>query len=155
LFDGTTVRRVADTSTPIPQGTGNFNQFDIHPVVSGGNVAFLATGAGMQQGIYLYDGTTLKKIVDRESPIPDGTGNFLGFVGSPVMSGNHVAFFGFGSAGGGIYLFNGSTLIRVADGNTPVPGGGVGNFSGFGSVAISSGNVLIDGFGPSFNQEGV
>lgn len=155
LFDGTTLIKVADTSTAIPDGSGTFVTFDIHPVVSDGYVAFRAKGSGTQEGIYLYDGATLRTVADRETPIPDGVGKFLAFVGSPVLSGNHVAFFGAGSGGGGFYLFNGSNLVRVADGNTPVPPGGLGNFFGFASVAISDGNVLIDASGSSFGHEGV
>jgi len=163
LFDGTSLIKVADTNTAIPGGTGLFTTFASPPVISGTHVAFFGRGSEGQEGIYLYDGAAVTKVVDRNTPIPDGTGNFLGFGGDfflgphAAISGNNVAFLGFGSEGGGIYLFNGATLIRVADGNTPVPPGGLGNFSGFSSssVAISSDNVLFEGFPQIFNHSGV
>ncbi len=163
-FDGTTLSKVADTNTVIPGGVGNFTEFgsppffDSPPLTSGNNVVFEAVGSGGQQGIYLFDGSTLSKVADTNTPIPGGTGNFSSFSVFSISGGN-IAFFGSGSGEGGIYLFNGATLTKVADGNTPIPPGGAGNFDGFlsdvGSVAISGSNVVFDGFGSSFGQEGI
>jgi len=138
LFDGGTLLRVADTNTPIPEGTGTFS-FTEGNAISGRRVAFfggqLPSG---HHGIYLFDGSTLRRIVDTTTPIPNGTGNFSN-MGSPLISADHVAFV----AGGGIYLFDGHTLRRVADQSTPIPNG-TGNFTnGFYLPMISGNNLLV------------
>jgi hypothetical protein len=69
----------------------------------------------------------LSKVVDTNTPIPGGSGNFNYFL-PMAISGDNVAFEGEGSSGQhGIYLFNGTTLIKVADFSTPIPSGS-GNF---------------------------
>ena len=95
-------------------------------------------------GIYLFNGTTLTKLADYNTPIPGGSGNFTTF-SDPVISGNDVAFWGGGSAQVGIYLFDGTTLSKVADTNTPVPGVS-GNFAGFFEPVIDNGKVAFLGF---------
>jgi hypothetical protein len=81
-------QRVADTSTPIPGGSGNFTGFG-NVSISATDVAFLAVGANGQQGIYDVTGGKLVKVVDR-SDILNGraiTGlNFSpsGLFGDPV-----------------------------------------------------------------------
>ena len=72
--------RVADRSTPIPDGTGNFTDF-YWLALSGTNVLFGASGSSghgriISQGLYLFDGTALLRVADTNTPIPDGTGNF-------------------------------------------------------------------------------
>ena len=154
LFDGTALTKVADTNTAIPGGSGNFTEFELAPLISGSNVVFSARGSGDQRGIYLFDGSAIRAVADRNMAIPGGAGTFETF-GPPVISGSNVAFFGTRPGGGGIYLFNGTTLTKVADRSTAVPPGGVATFSGFGAVAISGTNVVFDGFGPGFGQEGI
>ncbi len=62
LYDGLTVRRIADNSTPIPGGTGNFVNFSAH-TISGQHVAVLATGSGGQRGVYIDRGHGLEKVL--------------------------------------------------------------------------------------------
>ena len=62
---------VADTNTLIPNGTGNFSDFDSVGSLNGGNVAFLGYGSGDQVGIYLYTAGMLDKIIDANN-ILDG-----------------------------------------------------------------------------------
>jgi hypothetical protein len=146
LFNGITLDKIADTNTPIPDGSGNFAGFAWW-VLSGGNAAFYATGSSGQNGIYFFNGTTLSKVADPNTPIPDGSGNFIEVL-YPVISGGNVAFLGIGpSDQRGIYLFNGTSLIKVADLNTPVPGGS-GNFVDLWSPPVISGsNVAFLGMG--------
>jgi hypothetical protein len=153
-FDGTALGKVADTHTDIPGGVGMFTRFGSPPLISGNTVVFEGFGSGGQHGIYAFDGTTLAKVVDTNTPIPGGNGNFSDFF-SFAASGTRVAFFGSGSQPGGVYLFDGASLTKVADTKTPLPPGGVGNFSGFGSVAISGPDVVFDAVGESFGQEGI
>jgi len=115
---GDPVRPIADLSTLIPGGAGNFTGFTDLALAAIPNepirVAFSGTGAG-QAGIYLYDsaipGEPVQPIADLSTPIPGGTGLFTGF-SSVSVSSEHTAFLGLGSAGQkGIYLA--STLTKV------------------------------------------
>ena len=136
------LRKVADLNTPIPGGSGNFTGFD-RPSISGDSVAFAGTGV-ICQGIFFFNGATLDKVADLNTPIPGGSGGFTGFKSWGVSGGN-VAFWGLGVSGQqGIYLFNGHTLIRVADRNTQIPGGS-GSFSGFSPPSINGSNVAFRG----------
>jgi hypothetical protein len=147
LFNGSTLRQLVNIGTPIPGGLGYFTGFD-DPVISGNNVAFHASGESGKEGIYLHDGTNLSKVVDLNTPIPEGSGNFAGFY-PPLISGNNVAFHGFGESEEGIYLYNGISLSKVVDLNTPIPEGS-GNFSFiWGLHGISGGNVVFQAFGQS------
>ena len=157
LYDGTTSVKVADLNTPIPDGSGNFTGF-YHPNfrISGRNMVFRAGGSGAQFGIYLFNGTSLSKVADPNTPIPGGSGNFTNFTEDPVISGGNVAFFGEGSSGQGIYLFNGTTLSKVADQNTPIPDGS-GNFTFFpttSQISVSGSSVVFLGNGDS-GQQGI
>ena len=52
----------------------------------------------MEEGIYLFDGTSLARVADLTTLIPGGTGPFTGF-SAPVLSGANVAFRGSGEPG--------------------------------------------------------
>jgi len=76
LFDQGVLNRIADTSTAIPNGVGNFMNFS--PIsLDSGNFAFVV-GENNQKGIYTNLGGSLRKVVDRNTAIPSGTGNFTG-----------------------------------------------------------------------------
>ncbi|HLH56320.1 MAG TPA: choice-of-anchor R domain-containing protein [Verrucomicrobiae bacterium] len=137
--------RIADTSTAIPGGTGNFAAFQNAPDFSGSGAAFVGSGAGGQQGIYTVAvitppqvGSPLR-IADTITAIPGGNGSFTSFPSGPALSGSEVAFIGNGSgAQQGLYTVAvitppqvGSPL-RIADTSTAIPGGS-GNFTAFGS----------------------
>ena len=99
----------------------------------------------------------LTKVVDTSTPIPGGLGNFTYFLyGSPppyTVNGDNVAFHAGGeSEQDGIYLFKGTTLIKVADTNTPIPGGSE-NFAYFSTPVVSGGNVAF--WGSNAEQEGI
>src|SRR4051794_36626228 len=66
---------VADTNTAIPGGTDNFAATGA-PAVSGGVVTFRGTGSSGQQGLYSGSGGALTRLVDLNTAIPGGTGNF-------------------------------------------------------------------------------
>ena len=158
------LNRVADLSTPIPGGSGNFTSLDISANLSGSNVALQGFGSSGQQGIYFFDGSVLRRVADLDTAIPGGGGDFTSLA-FPMLSGGNVALGGVGSSGQeGIYLFDGDALSRVADLNTAVPAGS-GNFTsllfptpGGGSSlplpALSGRNVAFLGFGSS-GQEGI
>src|SRR5438132_45625 len=89
---------VSDTATPIPGGTGTFLNFLGAPSLSAGNVAFVATGAGDQAGVYVsYPGAPILPVADTSTAIPGGVGNFVSYPPGPVISGGNVVFVGNGS----------------------------------------------------------
>jgi hypothetical protein len=157
--------RMADTSTAIPNGSGNFVSFQ-PPSVSGSSVAFLGIGSGANSGIYTANagGGSLTRAVDTNTPIPSGFGNFIGFfTGGPVaVSGSTVVFRGDGNdfptgiTQIGIYTVStsGGTVTRVADKNTPVPGGS-GNFTGMSNQSLSGSTVAFSGGSNSQLDRGV
>jgi hypothetical protein len=153
IDDGATLDAVADTTTPVPGGTGTFNLF-VGADVSDGKVAFRASAEG-SSGIYIDDGVTLDVVADTSTAVPGGTGTFDSF-GSPSIDGAMVAFKG-GFPGSGIYIGDGVTLDVVADTTTQVPGG-TGNFDGFLSgivPSISGGDVAFEGLSEGSSTNGI
>jgi hypothetical protein len=78
-----TFTRIADTSTPIPNGTGAFTSFlVVTPSVSGSTVAFYGAGSGNQRGIYSspIGGGTLTVVADVTTAIPNGTATLVVFL---------------------------------------------------------------------------
>ena len=71
LFADGALSRVADRSTPIPDGTGTFTEL-AEPVLSGGKVAFRVLGSSGQAGIYSFAGSGLSRVADRNTTVPGG-----------------------------------------------------------------------------------
>jgi uncharacterized delta-60 repeat protein len=105
---------IANLSTPIPGGTGNFTGFSALSVAnasvsnpSSTRVAFIGAGAG-QAGVYSCDLATpvdpCQPIANLTTTIPGGMGTFAGFDAVSASLG-HVAFLGQGASGqAGIYV---------------------------------------------------
>ena len=72
---GYVVEKIADTSTPLPAGTGAFAAFGV-PSIDGGTVAFRADGDMGQKGVYALVGNTLTKVANLDTPVPGGGGQF-------------------------------------------------------------------------------
>jgi len=113
-----TFTKVADSSTPVPGGSGNFAGFNFEPSLDRGNVAFQGSGSSFgQQGIYTDIGG-LGVVADTSTAIPGGSGNFVS-TNRPSLDGGDVAFKGFGSIGTsgdhGIYTDIGGSLMKVVD----------------------------------------
>jgi hypothetical protein len=156
---GASVRRVADTMTDIPEGTGKFTEFPPSRTVRSvaftkGNLVFVGKGTDGQQGVYLYvtDAVPpLRVIADTTTTeIPEGTGMFTEFCGVSI-DGEAVAFRGRGSGGqAGIYMTQGGALRRVADTNTRLPGREE-SFRTFNCVTALEGNIVaFEGDRPGF-----
>jgi hypothetical protein len=157
-----------DGATAIPGGTGNFTSLPRGPSLSGSSIAFYGAGSGGQQGIYVQNRLIPSdpiRIADLNTPIPNGSGNFLSFAGEPaiptdpiipsdpLISGDNVVFYGAGSDGQrGIYGLINSSRLRVADTSTAIPGGS-GNFTGFTRPGIPP-NPIISGENAVFYAEG-
>ena len=171
--------RVADLNTAIPAGAGNFTGFTGSPAVSGENLAFVATGAGSQQGVYrvlqigppIFPGGPASiigppiKVADTATAMPGSADSFQ-FFQSVSMDRSVVsaalAFVGGGTVGGvpmkGVYTAIAGPPIKVADSATLIPAGS-GMFSDFGAVAFdpdAAGNPITAflGFG-SAGQQGI
>jgi cysteine-rich repeat protein len=146
-----TFRKVVDTNTPIPGGTGSFTQLDREPSIRGGDVAFRGAGEAGQIGVYTEVAGLLGVVADTSTAIPGGSGNFTDIgttfgTGSVSFDGLSVAFRGLGSSGqDGIYTNEGGTLRVVADTTTAIPGG-AGNFVGFyKDASIDAGSIALVG----------
>jgi hypothetical protein len=151
-------RKIADTTTLIPSGTGTFISFT-DAAYDGQNVLLLANGASGQAGVYLWNGSTLTALADVGSTIPNGGGTFTGFSRISIDAGN-VAFVATGSMKDGVYTTVGGGLRKVADVGTLMPGS-TASFTQFTfstDVAVDGSNVYFDAMGTdgaSVFQEGV
>ena len=123
--------------------------------MSGDNVAISGFGplttAGQYKGIFTDIGG-LRAVVDTNTPIPGGIGNFTDFGGVSFDEG-HIAFLGFGSDGqAGYYTNLGGILRVVVDTHTPIPDG-FGNFftdyDPFRGPSLRNGSIAFLGFGGS------
>lgn len=63
--------RIADHSTPIPDGKGVFEEFLSTRVREDGTVMFEATGPGNQKGLYFGNGRETHRILDLSTPIDE------------------------------------------------------------------------------------
>ncbi|MGZ4956133.1 MAG: DUF7453 family protein [Methylobacter sp.] len=139
----------------VPDSTGKFTSFG-DPSLNGNWVAFAGTGSNSEKGIYTKGINTMDQllsvVVDINTPIPGGTGNFANF-GKPSLYGNKVAFRGSDSNDlPGIYTGGiGAALNLIADASTPIPGG-TGTFTNFGDPSLSGNWVAF--FGASSNGGG-
>jgi hypothetical protein len=153
---GGPVTVVANTSTPVPGGTGNFTSFTDPvngpsvPSVSGSNVVFGAQGGG-RFGVYVSLAGTITPVATNLTTAPGGTGAFTSFGITPAVSGSAVGIYGVSPGRAGIYEWTqAGGLTRVADTTTAVPGG-TGTFAGFtpgpGSfpVSLDGGHVAFVG----------
>ncbi len=154
LVSGNSLSVVADMNTAIPDGTGNFTNFDHRICLDGNDVAFTGFGSSGQKGIYLASDGSLSKVADFNTPVPGGSSNFRNFHVTLSLERGVVAFVGWGSSGEiGVYLFRVGLLTVVADTNTPVPGGS-GNFITFRDPSLSGTDAAFVGL-DSFQQEGI
>jgi hypothetical protein len=146
--------KVADTATPVPNGTGNFATFsNMVSVDATGNVAFSEANGTTNNGIYLSSLGILSRVADLNSAIPGGTGNFTGFsfFGNGIEAGR-LAFRGNGNnSQAGIYAYASGSLIKIADTNSAIPGG-TGTFTSFGTAYVDGTSYAFIGPGDSGQQ---
>lgn len=154
-FKGGALSVIADTNTPIPGQAENFNAFGTYPSIDSENVTFKGFYRSWKKGIYTHIDEALNVIVDTNTPVPGGTGNFTDFNGYTPTDDGNVAFHGIGIDGQeGIYISTDGALSIVANTNTPIPGG-TGTFTHFGSFpSMDDGNIVFRGIG-SDGQMGI
>ena len=95
-----------------------------------GQVAFFGEfESGSEDGLYLFDGATLTRIVDSSQQPPGSDADYDRFLAWPSLDAGQIAFLAqrtdFGS---GLYFWDGSAVQLVADDSTPDPRGGAGTF---------------------------
>ncbi|MFC1824355.1 PEP-CTERM sorting domain-containing protein [Thermodesulfobacteriota bacterium] len=150
---GGSLGMVADKNMLIPDGAGNFTDFE-RPSISGGDVAFQGIGSS-QQGIYSTVGGLLGMVADTGTAIPGGSGNFS-TLDNPGISNGEVVFSGDGGSGQqGIYSTVGGSLGMVADTGTAIPGGGGVTFTTLNNPGISDSEVVFTGIDSSLTQGGI
>jgi len=142
--------RIVDTNTSIPGRAENFTCFG-QPSLKDKNVAFWGKHRSQDGseliGIYAHINGTLKVIADKNSPIPEGIGNFRNF-SEPSFDGRHVAFVGYGSdSQTGIYANTGTsgTFHMLTSKNIPVPDRSGNSFAHISSISIDNGTVVFHG----------
>jgi hypothetical protein len=149
---GYVIERVADTQTPVPDGTGDFIGLGV-PSIHGGTVAFKAVGVAGQKGVYALIGGALTRVADLNTAIPGGTGNFTDFPSVSVSSEGSVAFIGWGQAGHrGVYTNQGGSLSVLVDDSFAVPGNPGATFGNFFAIAYDGGQVAFSGVSDGFVQ---
>lgn len=115
--------KLIDTNTPGPNGS-SITGFDAPTWYSVAATFSNGGAATLQQ----FGAGSYTIVASNLTPIPGGTGSFVGFNSPDVFLGHAT-----GVNQEGIYTLNNSANIRkVADLNTPVPGG-TGNFTRFGA----------------------
>ncbi|MBI2514433.1 MAG: PEP-CTERM sorting domain-containing protein [Opitutae bacterium] len=156
LAQSSSFTRIADTTTAVPDGTGNFSSFsNALSVDSQGNVAFMENHGTTNNGVYLASGGNITRMADLNTAIPNGTGNFTGFsfFGNGLDGGRYIFRGNGANSQAGLYAYANGSLTRVADTTTAIPGG-TGNFSGFGTGYVSGTNYAFIASGTS-SQQGI
>jgi hypothetical protein len=154
---GGTIATLLPSAALIPNGTGNFANYYAALNYQNGTATFSAYGysssGAYESGVYVADGSTVKRVADQNTSVPGGSANFSDFYStSPAIDGTNVAF-----QNGGIYISQGGTspaLTTVADRQTVIPGGPGAQFTVFGDPAMSGNRVVFWGGGSS-RQGGV
>ena len=113
LGAGSTFTKIADTSTPVPSGSGTFMNFSSATLTSNG-ASFL--GGGVQSGLYFAaDGAGITRAVDTNTPMPGSTGNVANFNGfSQDGDVTVLTALDAGAAHRGVYRATNGVLTQVA-----------------------------------------
>ncbi len=121
LYRNRKLQFVADTTTLVPNGEGDFDHFGT-PFVNKRTIDFLGFGDNGQQGLYQFQNGELQMLYNTQTNIPAGKGTFTKFI-NPIFTEDMVAFQGFGPySQQGIYAKIGDDLVKVANQETSVPG---------------------------------
>jgi hypothetical protein len=100
----------------VPSAAVTFKEFGF-PVRSGGQTVFAGVGTDNYYGIYLHDGTSLVKAVDRNTPVPSTANGTFAFQVDNGLSGDtrvpldngNIVLAGGGFINGGYFIYTGST----------------------------------------------
>ena len=144
VYDTTSnsLNKIADHSTAVPGGVGNFSSFG-SVELSYGSDAWVA-GSLPGTGVYTNNGGPLSVVADTNTAIPGGTGNFTSF-GAASHDGFDEAFIGNGSNGQvGLYTTVGGSLTMVAAKSMILDGKTVTSVSTSASQSLNNGNFVFN-----------
>lgn len=151
--------KIADTNTPIPNGSDNFTVLgNFGPSISNKSVTFSGTSV-TQSGIYVGENeASLSSVVDMTSNPPGSASLFSSFTLTSSISNGNIVFGGAASGNpAGIYSKQNNVLSVIADRNTSIPNG-VGSFTDFttqgASPSIENNNITFLALGLN-NQRGI
>jgi hypothetical protein len=113
--NGQNLQLVADQSTPVPEGTGDFNNF-AGVDWDGGEVGFI--GRNSVNAAFLYAGTSpadLHVVVDSSTPVPGEAGATFDSLGNPIAyEGGVFVFEGFWSGSNtGLFTSEGGIVQAI------------------------------------------
>ena len=144
-------KKLVDTQTQIPDGLGQFTQFETAAMGTTQQMVFRGVGSQEQQGIYLWEDGKLKKIVDTNTRMPNTQQTFK-FFKRPVFDGNAIVFVGRGYTTSakqnahlqGAYRYDMQTqrLEVIADWTTQVPERAA-QFGAMDDITVSGGRTLL------------
>ena len=156
-----TFTTIADTTTPIPGKSGNFELFSSSGSIdAAGNVAFISTpGSSLPDypytytqypGIYLKTADGLGRIADHTV----SGGEFKAFSCVSIDAG--LVGFRATDAGNsnGLYFYNGTSYTSWANSSTTIPSGS-GNFDGFGASYLRGSTMTFIGNNAGYTQLGI
>lgn len=154
---GYVFEKIADTSTSIPGGTGTFEKLGV-PSIGGGTIAFRGDGLDGQQGVYAWTDGVLRRIADRNTPVPGASGTFTRFENPDfdgevsVSSEGTVAFAAGFPLERGVYTNATGPLTALVEPNSPVPGRPLGVFENIFFIAHDGGQVAFSAISTDFHQ---
>jgi hypothetical protein len=154
-LEGYVLEKIADTGTAIPDGAGTFVRLGV-PSIGGGIIAFRGDGPDGQQGVYGWTEGALRRIADRNTPVPGGTGTFTRFEGVnfdgvvSVSSEGTVAFHS--GLARSIYTDATGQLSVLVDPDSPVPGRPLAVFDNIFFISHDGGQVAFSALSTGFHQ---
>jgi hypothetical protein len=165
--NGGTLTRIADTTTPVPGGTGTFGSF-LSPVITSAGVSFVGLWGASQSGIYTTIGGSLTRVVDSQTTYPGSGGVYMVSDVVPVTaqlagSDSRLAFIArrTDTFAKGLFAWDGSGVTKLVESGQTFQGGYVydpdmgpqavdGNKVGFKVTTTAGGGYrdFIATFGP-------
>jgi len=136
--------RIADRTTAIPGGAGNFVDFNQVNVL-GSTVAFKTP-----EGVYTGSGGGVTMIADKATAIPGGSGNFARFDDIDIDGGAVTFVADDASFNQGLYLSSGGSLSVLVEAGDLLPGGS-STFLEFYSPSMSGNSVMFYGLDALWN----
>lgn len=143
-----TFTRIADTTTAVPGGSGNFTNM-VEAFSGEGMVGFYAASASSARGVYLYNNGSLVRMADYSTTAPGGSQNFSDFqLGRGGILGSVAYFHGsYSDTSGtwsGIHAYdsNAGTLSRLTGRGSAYPDLG-GDVVQVGYVLARNGRLTI------------
>jgi hypothetical protein len=138
---GGQLRRVADTKTPVPGGTGDFMVHSF-PAISQGHIAFAGKSYREDEGVFVDVDGTLTVVANDQTYVPGTSERFMEFVQyTPTIDGTNVVFQAESLNRSGIYGSFGGNLIKLIELSDTLDGRTVTNL--FMSVEALDGDQFV------------